>query len=135
MSVSDPASGPCPTDTGSALIDREHLATMTGGDTALAQEVIDIFRQQAEIWSRLLDPHVPPQHWADAAHSLKGAALSLGAQPLAAACKTAEELGRRDPPPSLTEGAVALSEVKDRLGEALEAAAHLAHEIDRTGAL
>ena len=43
-----------------ALLDREHLKAMTGGDNDLAVEVIEIFRHQAEIWSRMLDPHAEP---------------------------------------------------------------------------
>ncbi len=116
-----------------SLIDRAHLSNMTGGDASLAAEIIEIFREQADIWARMLDAGNPPQHWADAAHSLKGAALSLGANQLAVACAEAETLGRRDPAPSKTEAAVSLSKVKDTLGAALEAAAHLGHEIGRTG--
>ena len=120
-------------DPNAPLIDREHLSTMTGGDSGLAIEIIEIFREQADIWSRMLEPANPPQQWADAAHSLKGAALSLGANQLAAACATAESLGRREDPPSKTEAAVAISDIKDALGAALEAAAHLGHEIGQTG--
>lgn len=117
------------------LIDRAHLSTMTGGDVDLAQEIIEIFREQADIWAKMLDPASPPRQWADAAHSLKGAALSLGANPLAAACATAETLGRRKDAPAVAEAAVAISAVKDALGHALEAAAHLAHEIQRKRAI
>ena len=128
------AQAPLPNaDTNLPLIDRNHLSTMTGGDAELAQEIIEIFREQADIWARMLDPSAPPQHWADAAHSLKGAALSLGASDLASVCATAETLGRREPAPSKPEAAVALSDIKDALGSALEAAAHLGHEISRTG--
>ena len=52
-----------------ALLDRAHLDAMTGGDTALAKEVIEIFREQAEIWSRMLDPQAETTQWADAAHT------------------------------------------------------------------
>lgn len=108
---------------------------MTGGDASLAVEIIGIFREQADIWAKMLDPSGPAQHWADAAHSLKGAALSLGATQLAAVCSEAETLGRRELPPSKTEAAVALAAVKDALGAALEETAHLAHEIGRTGSI
>ena len=37
-------------------IDIDHLLTMTGGDADLADEVLDIFRNQAEMWGRMLDP-------------------------------------------------------------------------------
>lgn len=117
------------------LIDRAHLSTMTGDDADLAKEIIEIFREQADLWSRMLDPASPPQHWADAAHSLKGAALSLGANELASVCAIAETLGRRETAPTTTEAAVAISDIKDALGAALEEAAHLGHEISRTGSI
>lgn len=130
------AATPLSTDNSTAsLIDREHLSVMTGGDAELAKEIIEIFREQADIWARMLDTDNPPQQWADAAHALKGAALSLGANSLASACATAETLGRRADPPSKTEAAVALSDIKDALGAALEAAAHLGHEIAQAGKL
>ena len=62
-----------------ALLDRDHLNAMTGGDRGLALEVIDIFREQTGLWMRLMDPKADPKQWADAAHTLKGACLSLGA--------------------------------------------------------
>ena len=77
-----------------ALLDRDHLNAMTGGDQSLAIEVIEIFRHQAEIWSRLLDPMADASQWADAAHTLKGASLGIGALRLASICEKAERLGR-----------------------------------------
>jgi len=133
MNATDPLAAAPNSMAESPLIDREHLSTMTGGDAELALEIIEIFRHQAEIWARMLEPKDPPQQWADAAHSLKGAALSLGANKLGSSCGIAETLGRRAVPPSVTEAAVALSQVKDDLGAALEAAAHLSHHIGRTG--
>ncbi|WP_035618066.1 Hpt domain-containing protein [Hyphomonas johnsonii] len=111
-----------------ALLDRAQLRAMTGNDTALAVEVIEIFRQQAEIWSRLLDPRAEPSQWADAAHTLKGASLSIGAVRLASLCGRAERMGRDEPPPSLTAAAVMLGDVKDLLGETLEAAAKTSYD-------
>ena len=116
------------------LIDRTHLLQMTGGETELASEIIEIFKHQAEIWSRLLDPRQPAARWADAAHTIKGAALSLGAVRLARICERAEKLGRSGQP-SITEAAVMLSGVKDELGHALEAAAILSHELAVSGSL
>ena len=52
---------------------------------------------------------------------------------LGASCGAAGTLGRREEAPTTTEAAVALSQVKDDLGEALEAAAHLSHRISKTG--
>tara|TARA_R110000850_G_scaffold49911_2_gene122888 strand:+ start:10461 stop:10853 length:393 start_codon:yes stop_codon:yes gene_type:complete len=116
-----------------ALLDRDHLKAMTGGDTSLAIEVIDIFRQQAEIWSRLLDPRADASQWADAAHTLKGASLGIGAVRLAAVCGRAERLGRADTPPSVTAAAVMLGDIKDTLGDTLEAVAKAAYELASSG--
>ncbi|MEM8615622.1 MAG: hypothetical protein AAGF20_01680 [Pseudomonadota bacterium] len=60
-------------------LDIDHLLDMAGGDPELADEVLDIFRNQATTWGRLLDAAGPQSQWADAAHTLKGAALSIGA--------------------------------------------------------
>ncbi|OYX48517.1 MAG: phosphotransferase [Alphaproteobacteria bacterium 32-64-14] len=109
-------------------IDLDQLKTMTASDSSLAIEVLGIFRQSAELWSRMLDPTQEPDHWADAAHAIKGAARSIGAMELGEACETAERLGRTGTA-SPVEAGVAISTVKDRLGEALEAMAHVEHQL------
>ncbi len=108
------------------VINIGQLQAMTGGDAALAAEALGIFRQSAELWSRLLDPKAEPDHWADAAHGIKGAARAVGLMPLGDACDTAEAMGRTGSA-SPVEAIVALSAVKDRLGEALEAIAQVEH--------
>ncbi|MEL6955139.1 MAG: Hpt domain-containing protein [Pseudomonadota bacterium] len=110
------------------VLDRDHLSAMTGGDADLAAEVIEIFREQAAIWGRLLTAQEPVTSWTDAAHSLKGAALGIGAIRLAKLCTRAETLGRSHAP-SQTEAAVVLSDVRAGLNDALEAAAVAAHEL------
>jgi len=115
------------------ILDAEHLSNMTGADVSLALEVIDIFRHQTEIWSRMLDASSPQSQWADAAHSLKGSAVSVGAVKLATACKTAETLGREARSVSPAEAGVALSAVKDEIGPAIEAVAKLAHHLSSSG--
>lgn len=112
----------------SAILDIDQLRTMTGDDAALAAEALGIFRQSADLWSRMLDPAEAPEHWADAAHGIKGAARSVGAMALGDACETAETLGRSGSPGAVEAG-VAISAVKDRLGEALEAIAHVEHQL------
>lgn len=116
-----------------ALLDRAHLNAMTGNDRALAVEVVEMFQHQAEIWSRMLDPKMPPSQWADAAHTLKGASLGVGALRLAAICGRTETMGRADVAPSLTAAAVMLSDLKDVLGVTLEAAARTAHDLTSAG--
>lgn len=113
----------------------EQLSMMTGDDAALAMEVIDIFRQQTDMWSRMLDAALPPAQWADAAHSLKGSALSIGAMRLADACAKAENMGRasEEKPVSRTQAAIVLCDVKDQIGPAIEASAKLAHQLSLSG--
>lgn len=117
------------------VLDPSQLAVMTGEDIDLAIEVIDIFRQQTVLWSRMLNAQLPPEQWADAAHSLKGTALSVGAMRLANVCSLAEKLGRRhhQEPVSLTQAAISLSDVKDQIGPAIEASAKLAHALSLSG--
>lgn len=112
----------------SAVLDLSQLQTMTGGDAGLAVEALGIFRQSSDLWGRLLDPAGEVAHWADAAHAIKGAARSVGLMALGDACETAERLGRAGDASPVQTG-VALSEVKDRLGEALEALAHVEHQL------
>ncbi len=111
------------------ILDKDHLSAMTGADAGLASEILDLFGEQVSVWSRLLDPKEEARRWGDAAHSLKGASLAIGAIRLAAACEKAERTARQDPAPSPAHAAVLLSDIKDCLGDALEAAARTAHEL------
>lgn len=113
-------------------IDIAHLMEMAGGDPELADEVLDIFRNQADIWGRMLDADQPAQVWADAAHTLKGAALSIGAHPFADVCKTAEAYGRSESPDRM-EAIVLLADVKTGLSETIEACARASYELSKPG--
>jgi HPt (histidine-containing phosphotransfer) domain-containing protein len=103
------------------------LKLMTGDDADLAHELIGIFRNQADLWGRLLDASADPTQWADACHTIKGAARSVGAMALGDACATAEALGRTGSTPA--QAGVALSEVKDRMVEAIEELAAIEHRL------
>ena len=109
-------------------IDISQLEMMTSGDPALAVEALGIFRQSAELWSRLLDAGADAEQWADAAHGIKGAARSIGAMALGDACETAEKLGRSGMA-TRVEAVVAISAIKDTLGQALESMAHVEHQL------
>lgn len=113
-------------------IDVDHLLSMTGGDPELAEEVLDIFREQSGMWARMLDPKLPAQEWADAAHTIKGSALSIGARELAEVCLAAENLGRSGDVTAV-QAAVALGDVKSELTYALEAAARASHALSKPG--
>ena len=110
------------------ILDVSRLETMTSGDAALAAEALGIFRQSYDLWGRMLDPHLPQQQWADAAHGIKGAALSIGAMALGEACAAAEQLGKSGKP-SPAQAGVAISTIKDRMSEATEAIAELEHHL------
>ncbi len=105
-----------------SVIDAEQLKMMTAGDSELAVEVIGIFRSQVEMWGALLDPRKPEVEWADACHTIKGAARSIGAMQLGDACEKAENAGREGGVSAIRAG-VLISEVRDRLIETMEALA------------
>jgi HPt (histidine-containing phosphotransfer) domain-containing protein len=105
-------------------VDFAHLETYAAGDGEVIDEVLSIFREQASIWLRLLDADGPADIWRDGAHTLKGAALGVGAFALAKACAQAEEGA------ALSPGARAglRHAVEDALNLALADIAAYAHE-------
>jgi HPt (histidine-containing phosphotransfer) domain-containing protein len=114
--------------TESIILDRDHLDRMTGSDRALQAEILSLFRHQAELWGRLLDPKAPSDGWVDAAHTLKGSARSIGAVTLAKACQDVETAGR-DGSLSQLDICVKLSAVRDALDAAIIEIARLDHEL------
>jgi HPt (histidine-containing phosphotransfer) domain-containing protein len=78
-------------------IDRAHLDRMTGGDQTLALEVLGLFREQGELWLRLLEPDTATADWAVAAHTIKGAARGIGAWSLGEVCGAAEAAASQSP--------------------------------------
>lgn len=114
-------------------IDIDHLLHMTGGDADLADEVLDIFRNQADTWGRMLSADGHQKEWADAAHALKGAALSIGAAEFAEACALVEKRGRGDERVSKVEAAALLSSLKDGLVHVIEACARASYELSKPG--
>jgi HPt (histidine-containing phosphotransfer) domain-containing protein len=105
-------------------VDFKHLESFAGGDQRVVDEVLEIFREQAGLWLRLLDPAAADGAWRDAAHTLKGSALSLGAGDLATACAAAEQAVGE----SLAERTARLDRVRDALDLALADIAAYAHE-------
>lgn len=105
-------------------VDFAHLERYAGHDQALVDEVLSIFREQAALWLRLLDPRAPGGAWRDAAHSLKGSALGVGAFALADECEAAELASGANE----VERTAALDRIKDALDLALADVAAYAHE-------
>ena len=104
-------------------VDFRHLQVYAGGDLALMEEVLGLFREQAAIWVRLLDPAAEAEAWRDGAHTLKGSGRGIGAFALADACEAAELSG-----PDLGERTVRLDRVRDELDRALADIAAWLHE-------
>ena len=75
--------------------DPHHLASQTGGDTALQRELLMLFADQsAAILAALKDPAAAPTACADLAHKLTGSARAVGALALAEAAAAAEAAWR-----------------------------------------
>ena len=105
-------------------VDFAHLESYAAGDVVLIEEVLSMFREQAALWVRLLDPFGPEGGWRDAAHTLKGAALGVGAFGLAEACGAAEAAAEADGGMK----SVQLERVRDALDAALGDIAAYLHE-------
>jgi HPt (histidine-containing phosphotransfer) domain-containing protein len=105
-------------------VDFSYLEAYAGHDQRVVDEVLALFREQAEMWIRLLDPTARDQAWRDAAHTIKGAARGVGATDLAEACEAAEQAAHADS----VERTVRLQRVRDALEAALADIAAYAHE-------
>jgi HPt (histidine-containing phosphotransfer) domain-containing protein len=96
------------------------LDRVTGGDDAVAEEVLGLFVEQAAMWSAMLDPAT--EGWRDAVHTIRGAAAGIGAEALAAVCAEAEAA---DP----AVAGPALVRVRNALDAALADVAAWRHEL------
>jgi HPt (histidine-containing phosphotransfer) domain-containing protein len=76
----------------SDAIDWEYFSRFTLGNTALEQEVLQLFAEQASLYLERLRTAKSTQEWADAAHTIKGSALAIGARRLASIADMAEHL-------------------------------------------
>ncbi len=105
-------------------VDFGHLESYAAGDAGLIEDVLAIFREQSALWRRLLEATGDAQGWRDAAHTIKGAALGIGAFRLAEVCDQAErstgDEGQRS---------VLLDRVRDALDAALADIAAYSHEL------
>ena len=74
-----------------SILDRAHLAKYTGGDRALEHEIFAIYLAEAETQLERLHQAATPADQRIIAHTIKGAARSLGAMALADAAVSAEQ--------------------------------------------
>ena len=82
-------------DTGIARsrpVDLVHLARYTLGERALECEVLGLFSTQSIVYVARLRASRSDEEWREAAHSLKGSALAVGAWRAAEAAQDAEAL-------------------------------------------
>jgi HPt (histidine-containing phosphotransfer) domain-containing protein len=96
-------------------VDFGYLEGFAQGDQAFIDEVLELFREQAEIWRQMIDP--TNDNWRDAVHALKGSARGVGAFRLGEICELAEAAGP-----------LALSEIHTALDAALFDIAAYTHE-------
>jgi len=103
-------------------VDFRYLEDYAGGDLAVVEEVLGLFREQADMWLKLLESNAPGQGWRDAVHTLKGSARGIGANALGQACEAAERAADATRPPSL-------ERVRDGLNLVLADIAAYTHEL------
>jgi len=96
-------------------VDFAYLEGFAGGDQRVVDEVLALFRQQADMWTALLDP--ASEGWRDAVHTIKGAARGIGAVALGDVCEAVEKAGEHR-----------LGDVRHALDVALADIAAYAHE-------
>lgn len=104
----------------SGAVDFSVLDRMTGGDDAVSEEVLGLFVEQATMWSAMLEPKV--EGWRDAVHTIRGAALGIGAHDLAEVCEDAEVADQ-------TVASGVLDRVRFSLDQALADVAAWRHEL------
>lgn len=74
----------------SRAIDLVHLARQTGGDEALEKELLALFAEQCQRQITIIHQLGDRMKRVDAAHTLKGAALAVGAWSVAEAATVVE---------------------------------------------
>jgi len=73
-------------------IDLVHLAKFTLGDTELEKEILGLFEGQSLVYLGQLEKAASFKEWHAAAHTIKGAAKSVGAHHVAALAEVAENM-------------------------------------------
>ncbi len=71
-------------------VDLTHLSRQTFGDHDLEREVLILFERQSHLMIERLRGATTAKSWAEAAHTLKGSALGIGAFHVASAAEAVE---------------------------------------------
>lgn len=105
-------------------LDLAHLARQTGGDVSLERELLDLFRTRApELVRKMRHLAGASQSLAvcDLAHQLRGSSLAVGAESVAAAAETVEQVfsGTGEASANETRDRRALAALSDAVAQAL----------------
>jgi HPt (histidine-containing phosphotransfer) domain-containing protein len=76
----------------SDVIDLDYLRRFTLGNTALEEEVLRLFHDQAPLYLEQLCNATSAKAWAEAAHTIKGSGAAIGARRLASIAEMVERL-------------------------------------------
>ncbi len=74
------------------IIDFDHLEKYVAGDSALRDEILEIFAGQVDLHLQQFDVFQSDEAWKNTAHTLKGASRGVGAWSLGQLCEDAERL-------------------------------------------
>jgi HPt (histidine-containing phosphotransfer) domain-containing protein len=96
-------------------VDLVHLSRYTLGERALEREVLELFCTQSAVYLARLREAKSDTAWQEAAHSLKGSALAVGAWRTAEAARAAEALSGETLAAARD---LRLGEIEQALGEA-----------------
>ena len=113
MAMTDGTGGP------DVALDLGLLCANLSGDVAAVVEVLDLFCEQARGQLARMEVGLAPAAWKSLFHSLRGAALTVGAAALADQCLVAEALSESGPDDRVG----ALKRVQSAAEAALSAAA------------
>ena len=91
-------------------VDFAYLERFAAGDRGVVDEVLTLFRQQAERWTPGLADDAPG--WREVVHTVKGAARGIGAFVLGDVCASVEEEGPAALPKARQALAAAVAEIQ-----------------------
>jgi HPt (histidine-containing phosphotransfer) domain-containing protein len=103
-----------PGDRQGSRLDLEHLRRYTADDRLLEVELLSLFKVQARLQSQLIAMAKLPSDYRRALHTLKGAALAIGANAVAVMAAELESMALGTEP-------AARRKLIDRLGEEIAA--------------
>jgi len=75
-----------------AILNREYLSEMTGGDIQIDAQLYEVFVASTSDYLDQIKAAQTPEERKKAIHRLKGAAANVGAEDLADACRQGEEV-------------------------------------------